>query len=99
MYSLLNTALTSISRSMARSMAWRTRTSASALLFGPLATLSGITVPELGHTDHPEPGVPADLGQVRGRGALDHVEVARAQAREARGGVDDGHELHAVDVD
>jgi hypothetical protein len=42
MYSLLKTVLTSVSRSMARSIAWRARTSARVLERGPLATFSGI---------------------------------------------------------
>ena len=59
MYSLLKTVLTSVSRSIARSIAWRTRTSASALLLRAVVHVErDHLVPELGHADHLEPASP-----------------------------------------
>src|SRR5215831_8288269 len=67
---------------------------------GPVVHVEGDhLVAELGDAHHLELRVRADLGEVAGRDALDHVEIAGAQAGQARGGVGDGQELHPIDVD
>src|SRR5713101_3535095 len=57
-----------------------------------------LLVAQLGDAGDPEPAVRAELRQVARRDALDHLEVARSQARHARGRVGDRHELDAIEV-
>ena len=71
MYSLLKTALTSVSRSIARSSAWRTRTSPSVLLFGPLFTFIGIVW-------YPSSGTPTTLSRLSPRISGKSVGEARS---------------------
>ena len=54
-------------------------------------------VAQLGHAGDFELGIPTDFREVGRRHALDHLEIAGAQAGQARARVGDGHELDAVD--